>query len=45
METNALMGMNIAQLVADDYQSLMQDNASGATAQIPMQVEWKEDEL
>jgi hypothetical protein len=45
METNALMGMNVAQLVVDDYQGLLQKEAVEATVQIPMQANWKENEL
>ena len=38
METNALMGMNVAQLVVDDYVNLLQgaDMGEGGMSQKPL---------
>jgi len=32
METNALMGMNVAQLILDDYLQTLEDSGDGAQA-------------
>lgn len=40
METNALMGMNVAQLVADDFVELLEETKGfvGKEAQVPIQL-------
>jgi prenylcysteine oxidase/farnesylcysteine lyase len=45
METNALMGMNVARLVVDDFLDFLLESGPEASGQIPIQAGRKENEL
>ncbi|KAI9052568.1 hypothetical protein LZ554_003911 [Drepanopeziza brunnea f. sp. 'monogermtubi'] len=42
METNALMGMNVAQLIVDDYRRLLEEQGSGGAQAVIGEMELKE---
>jgi prenylcysteine oxidase/farnesylcysteine lyase len=42
METNALMGMNVAQLIVDDYRLLLEEQASGGAQAVIGEMQMKE---